>query len=56
MAPHLVPGWLHNPGWHCASTALSDATAFLGHPLSEPALGKHLYHGLNVLECAEVDG
>jgi hypothetical protein len=35
MAPHLVPGWLHNPGWHCASTALSDATAFLGHPLSE---------------------
>ena len=35
MAPHLIPGWLHNPGWHCASTALADAAAFLGHPLSE---------------------
>jgi len=35
MAPRLIPGWLHHPGWHCASTALSDATAFLGHPLSE---------------------
>jgi hypothetical protein len=36
MAPRLIPGWLHNPGWHCASTALSDAATFLGHPLSEP--------------------
>jgi len=36
MAPSLIPGWRHHPGWHCASTALSDATAFLGHPLSEP--------------------
>lgn len=35
MSLHLIPGWRHHPGWHCASTALSDATHFLGHPLSE---------------------
>ena len=35
MTKKLIPGWTHHPGWHCASTALADAAAFLGRPLSE---------------------
>lgn len=32
---YLIPGWVHNPGVHCASTAISDAMTFHGHGLSE---------------------
>jgi hypothetical protein len=32
----LIPGWVHVPGRHCASTVLSDLTRFYGPDLSEP--------------------
>ncbi len=32
----LVPGWVHRPGQHCASTVLSDLAHFYGSELSEP--------------------
>jgi len=32
----MVPGWVHQPGSHCGSTALSDLMNFSGHPCSEP--------------------
>lgn len=32
---YLLPGWVHNPGVHCASTAISDALTFHGHGLTE---------------------
>jgi len=32
---YLVPGWVHRPGAHCASTAISDAMTFRGIELSE---------------------
>ena len=31
----IIDGWKHNPGRHCASTALSDVMAFWGRDLSE---------------------
>lgn len=31
----LLPGFTHRPGVHCGSTALADALAVAGHPLSE---------------------
>ncbi len=31
----LIPGWIHRPGRHCASTAISDVMRFNGHDLSE---------------------
>lgn len=34
---YTIPGWVHNPGLHCASTAISDAMTFQGHDLAEPA-------------------
>ena len=32
----IIPAWVHNPGHHCGSTALSDVFTFYGMPLSEP--------------------
>jgi len=32
---HLIPGWVHNPGVHCASTVISDVMTFHGHALDE---------------------
>lgn len=32
---HLIPGWVHRPGAHCASTAISDVMTFRGHPFTE---------------------
>lgn len=31
----LIPGWVHNPGVHCASTAIADVMSFHGHGLGE---------------------
>jgi len=31
----IIPGWVHKPGRHCASTAISDVMRFNGHDLSE---------------------
>ncbi len=31
----LIPGWIHQPGWHCASTAISDVMTFRGLSMSE---------------------
>ncbi|MEW5947632.1 MAG: BtrH N-terminal domain-containing protein [bacterium] len=36
MPPTIIPGWVHVPGKHCATTALSNASAFSNTPLSEP--------------------
>jgi hypothetical protein len=33
---NLIPGWVHHPGHHCGSTALSDVITYCGMPLSEP--------------------
>lgn len=32
---HIVPGWVHQPGRHCGSTALSNLTHFYGLNYSE---------------------
>jgi hypothetical protein len=31
----LIPGWIHQPGWHCASTVISDVMTFKGQAMSE---------------------
>lgn len=31
----LIPGYVHNPGVHCASTVISDVMTFHGHDLDE---------------------
>ncbi len=33
---YVIHGWVHNPGAHCASTALSDVMSFYGHEMDEP--------------------
>ena len=32
---HIIENWRHQPGRHCASTALRDTLSFWGLPLSE---------------------
>ncbi len=50
----LIPGWIHQPGWHCASTVISDVMTFKGQPMSEAlcfGLGSGL--GFAYLEAEE---
>ena len=38
--PQIIPGWVHSPGKHCASTVLADVSKFYGLEMTEAfALG-----------------
>lgn len=36
MATYILPGYEHVDGWHCGSTAISNACRYVGVELSEP--------------------